>query len=557
MLSLVNVQTVLPAGITYDAASHTLSLDPTNAAFQSLAQGQIGTYAVSFGVTDGTVTTAANAVFTVIGVNDAPIIVAPIVGTANEDGALANLEPLLSVTDVDTLPDSLKVVNVPAILPPGVTFDAARGRFSLNPSNAAFQSLSLGETMTYTIPIGISDGFATVAATATYVITGTNDAPVVSGVVSGGTTTAQGAPMVLNLLSKASDIDHLDVLNVNLAGGNKVTAAVTSGTWTAPVAFTVANNQLTIDPRQFASLAAGTTLGLTFNYQVTDGNPGGSVAASATMAIQGNYTGPIGITMADVTSSLAKAQSGSGINSKAAVAAFTQTGGLAGDTYTYVLGGTGAGAFTMSSANGVGTLSAGSSPAVGAAGGKLYALSVTATDTTAGLSTRAVPVDVVVGLGSGSNTISLASLPGMVSSTPSFIYDLGGSDRVDGSGMTGNLWLDGGQGADTLTGGSGANAYLYGATNESTVAAMDIVTNFHAAVDLLDFTGLGTRFGAVTALASTATTLAGGSIGWQSSGGNTFVYVNTGGGSVALTAASMKVELLGAVPLTTANFAHL
>ena len=123
--------------------------------------------------------------------------------------------------------------------------------------------------------------------------------------------------------------------------------------------------------------------------------------------------------------------------------------------------------------------------------------------------------------------------------------------------MTGNLWISGGQGADTMTGGSGVNDYLYSATSDSTSKSMDFITNFHAAVDLLDFTGLGSKFGPVVALAASATTLTGNSIGWQTSGGKTFVYVNTGGNNQALTSSNMMIELQGVVPLSATNFAHL
>ena len=559
VVSLASVQAVLPAGITYDAASQTLSLDPGNAAFQGLAQNQMASYAVSFSVTDGQLVTPANAIFLVRGVNDAPIVTGPMLGTANEDGVIANIDPFLSVTDIDTPLESLRVTGLPASLTAGVSFNAASQKFFLNPSNAAYQSLSLGETKTVSIAFGITDGYATVPATAVFTVTGRNDAPVVTGSVSGGTTTAQGAPVTLNLLANASDIDHLDTLAVTNASGAEVTASVTSGAWTAPVAFTVANNQLTLDPKQFATLPLGNTVGVTFNYQVTDGNPGGSVATSATVAIQGTYApvAPKGVTMADATASLAKAQAGSGINSKVAVASFAQTGGVATDTYAYTLGGAGAGSFTLATAGGVATLSSGSSGAAGSAAGQLYALTVTATDTTNGLAAPPTPVDVVVGAGKGGNTITLASLPSMVSTRPTFIYDLGGSDTINGAGMKGALWFDGGQGADTMTGGAGVNTYLYGATTDSTATAMDIITNFHVGVDLIDLTGTGARFATVGALASTATTIGAGAIGWQTSGGNTFVYANTGANSQNLTAAAMKIELVGAAPLSGSSFAHL
>ena len=86
---------------------------------------------------------------------------------------------------------------------------------------------------------------------------------------------------------------------------------------------------------------------------------------------------------------------------------------------------------------------------------------------------------------------------------------------------------------------------------------MDIITNFDAASDLLDFIGMGSKFATVAALSGSATSLAGNSIGWQSSGGNTFIYANTSGNSQALGTAAMRIELQGTVPLTLANFVHV
>ena len=117
--------------------------------------------------------------------------------------------------------------------------------------------------------------------------------------------------------------------------------------------------------------------------------------------------------------------------------------------------------------------------------------------------------------------------------------------------MTSQLWFVGGAGADTMTGGSGANAYLYGAVSESTSAAMDIIANFNASKDLIDLTGLGGTLASAGALSGD---LAAHSVGWKTSGVNTFVYVNTSGSSEALAATDMQIKLLGTPVLTSANF---
>ena len=85
----------------------------------------------------------------------------------------------------------------------------------------------------------------------------------------------------------------------------------------------------------------------------------------------------------------------------------------------------------------------------------------------------------------------------------------------------------------------------------------DIISNFRAAADRLDLTWIGCRFSGVTALDPSATTIAANSVGWQTSGGNTFVYANTSGGVESLTATGMKIESRGNIPLTNANFIHI
>jgi hypothetical protein len=241
---------------------------------------------------------------------------------------------------------------------------------------------------------------------------------------------------------------------------------------------------------------------------------------------------------------------------KLTLASFAQTGGLAADTYSYAPGGTGAASFALTTASNAATLAVGSSAAAGATNGKLYALTVTAKDTTSGASSPAVAVNVVVG-GTGNDTIKLSSLSGIVAAAPAFTYGIAGTDTITGTGMTGALYFDGGAGADTMTGGTGVNHYEYGAANDPTTTAVDIITNFKVGVDLLDLSGLGTKLTYGGAIASSTTAIASDTIGFQTSGRNTFVYVNTGSGNEKLTAASMKIELQGTVALTTASFVHV
>lgn len=268
---------------------------------------------------------------------------------------------------------------------------------------------------------------------------------------------------------------------------------------------------------------------------------------------------PTGVSFAVVTHASANAQSQTSLAPGSALATAAQVGGAAGDSYTYALGGAGASVFSLASAGNVATLSAGGSGVAGTVNGQLYNLTVTASDTTAGTSSPAAPLDVIVGSG-GSDTIQVAALVGSGATTvPTLIYPLAGADTINGSGMSGELSFVSGTGADTMTGGSGVNDYVYGATSDSTSAAMDVITNFHANMDLVDLTGLGTTLsyaGQIGTHGKQANTLAAHAIGWQSSSGSTYIYVNTTSSSESVGSANMEIRLNGAISLASGNFLH-
>ena len=274
---------------------------------------------------------------------------------------------------------------------------------------------------------------------------------------------------------------------------------------------------------------------------------------------------PTGITMTPVAGSLASlqgssgqgsaGQGSSGLAANGALATIRQTGGATADSYSFALDGAGASAFKLTTTSNVGTLAAGSAGVAGAAGGRLYALTVTPKDVSSGNAGPASPLDVIVGSTAG-DTVAVATLTsaaGAGSGTPSFVYGLAGADTIDATGMTGTVMIAGGAGADRMTGGSGLNDYMYGAAGESTVSAMDVIANFHS-TDLIDLTGLGTKLAYAGAVSNK---LAARSVGWGQNGGNTFVYVNTTSKAQALGSVDMKIELLGTVTLTGANITHL
>ncbi|OQW55470.1 MAG: hypothetical protein A4S14_12520 [Proteobacteria bacterium SG_bin9] len=177
ILSVV-LSSPLPAGVTYNAAAKTFSLNPTDAAYNSLAANATATVTVTYGVSDGSVTTPASATWTITGTNDAPVVSGTVTGTATEDGAVSALNALANANDVDAGAALSVVLSSP--LPAGVTYNATSKMFSLDPSAAAYQSLKAGATTTVTVSYGVTDGTATVPAIASWVVTGTNDLAVIT-----------------------------------------------------------------------------------------------------------------------------------------------------------------------------------------------------------------------------------------------------------------------------------------------------------------------------------------------------------------------------------------
>ena len=263
--------------------------------------------------------------------------------------------------------------------------------------------------------------------------------------------------------------------------------------------------------------------------------------------------GVSGEAVAAVTDGLANARVALGLLAGASLEQVSQTGGVVGDGYTYTLGGTDAARFTLATANNTATLAVGSQTLAGVAGGRAYAVTLDATDTTSGVIAPAMAEDIIVA-NAGGDTVNLAALLGGANTAvASFVYGSADGDTLNATGMTGPVTFIGGLGADVMTGGTGVNDYLYGSTGDSTVATADIIANFHAA-DLIDLTGLGTALAVSGALAGSV--IAAGSIGWYASGGTTQVYVNASASAEALAAADMKLVLTGTVVLSAGNFLH-
>lgn len=132
----------------------TLSIDPSDSAYQSLAEGETITAAIAYDVIDGNGgVTSQTLNITITGANDDPSVGAALSLTADEDGPLQSIDLLSGATDVDG--DALSVANV-SPLSDGISLVGTI--LTVDPTDPAFDGLSDGETATVTVTYDVTDG---------------------------------------------------------------------------------------------------------------------------------------------------------------------------------------------------------------------------------------------------------------------------------------------------------------------------------------------------------------------------------------------------------------
>lgn len=276
VLAVVGVPAELPPGVSFDAATRSFTLDPSHATYQSLAQGATTTVSVSYGVSDGKATIAATVSWTITGTNDAPVVTGAVTGAAIEGGGSVSLNALANASDADA-GTILSIVDVPAELPAGVSYDQATGGFTLDPTHAAYQSLSQGATTMVSVSYGVSDGIATTLASVSWIVTGTNDGP-----VAVAATSAVIEDQTVSGMLVATDVDADSSLVFEPSSG-------------APDGFTLnADGSWTFDANlyEYQSLAEGESRDVAIDYVVTD-DQGATSVSTLTVTVTGANDAPV------------------------------------------------------------------------------------------------------------------------------------------------------------------------------------------------------------------------------------------------------------------------
>ena len=221
-----------------------------------------GTDTITYTISDGQGgTDTASVTVSVSAVNDGPVVSGALNSNANEDDALFSLDLLNGASDVEG--DTLTVSGL--TLTGGNAAGVTVNGNSLDVDPAVYNSLGAGESEVISYSYTISDGNGgSVAQTATVTITGTDDAPVVSGTFTGAATEGDvGDPAVTVTGSiSISDPDASDnpVFNNTTVNGLYGALTLTGGNWS-----------YVLDQAAAQSLGAGEVATDTLTLTATDG----------------------------------------------------------------------------------------------------------------------------------------------------------------------------------------------------------------------------------------------------------------------------------------------
>ncbi len=276
-LKVVDVSRNLPAGVTYDKATHSFTLDPNNAAYNHLAQDATTNVIVSYAVSDGITKTPTTITFTVTGTNDGPAAIAD-VAFGSENEALT-IDVLANDTDID---DSHVFTLNSATAPDGKGAARVADNKLLFTPGTDFDHLAQGVTETVTLSYEMQDEQgAKSTSTVEVTITGTNDGPLAVADVAAGT---ENEALTIDVLANDTDLDdgHMFTLNSATAPDGKGTASV-------------ADNKLLFTPdTDFDHLAAGDTETVTLSYEMRDAQ-GAISTSTVNLTITGANDGPLAV----------------------------------------------------------------------------------------------------------------------------------------------------------------------------------------------------------------------------------------------------------------------
>jgi VCBS repeat-containing protein len=394
--------------------------------------------------------------------------VTPLLASVIEDAATFSQNLLAGASDPNG--DPMSVVNVDATIagsnPDGGNRVLGPGDFSVSPAGVfsltgagllKFNTLGLGVQEKFIVHFGVTDGTTVVPNTTpntlTITVTGTNDAPVLTGALTRAATEG-GAVVSAVALSNVSDVDRGDVLTV------------VPGVLPAGVSYDSVTRTFSFDPTDpvYNGLRGGQLQAVTVDYGVSDGHV--TTADKVVFNVTGTNDAPTDII---VTANAAVVPNNGAPANGSVIANLAAVDPDIGDTKTFTkLAGSSA-AFAVSSAGVITETSA-----AGLANNQNFVLNLQTSDGTA---TFAETITIRTG-SNGNNTLTGGA-------GTDIIYAENGDDNVNGG--AGDDTLFGQAGSDILTGGAG-NDTLYGGANSDNfviTAGMgnDVIADFTVGSD--------------------------------------------------------------------------
>ncbi|MEQ9696146.1 VCBS domain-containing protein, partial [Shimia sp. SDUM112013] len=270
---------------------------------QYLSAGQSVDVVYNISVTDGDVTEVTPVTITITGAEDAPVITGTASGTAEEDGT-QTASGTLTVTDADAVDTPTFVVQTGTTSPYGSFEVDASGNWTYTLDNATAQLLAGGEIVSEVFPVTAetADG-ESVTQNVIVTITGSEDAPVITGTATGdvvedGTQTATGVLVATDADSDDTPSFLAQTGTMGTYGSFDVDA---SGNWT-----------YTLDNAAVQGLAGGQSVDDTFTVTAATAD-GESVTQTVIVTITGTEDAPeiTGVVTGDVEEDGTQTASGS------------------------------------------------------------------------------------------------------------------------------------------------------------------------------------------------------------------------------------------------------
>ncbi|HSW13005.1 MAG TPA: VCBS domain-containing protein, partial [Solimonas sp.] len=280
----------------------------SQSAAQYLAAGQTATATYTVSVADGRGGTVSQAVvITVTGSNDAPTITGGSFAAGMIEDTTVPATGAVQFRDVDVRDNHTASISASSgatnlgSFALGTLVQTGKGGngsvgWSYTLNNGAAQSLAEGQTATATYTVRLSDGNGgTVLQPVVITITGTNDAPTVTGgsfagsVAEDGTSIATGAVLF-------HDVDRSDGHTATVTGSSGATTLGSFQLGTLVQTGKGSNGSVgwsyTLDPEAAQALAAGQTVTATYTVTVDDGHSG-TVSRDVVITIAGTNDAPV------------------------------------------------------------------------------------------------------------------------------------------------------------------------------------------------------------------------------------------------------------------------